>query len=52
MHCTNYTTDWVQFLLNYEKLKMEAPDLASMFDENANNQSQSFIESVHALMER
>jgi hypothetical protein len=50
--CSNYTTDWLQFLLNYEKLKMVAPHLADMFDENANNQSQAFIERMHALMAR
>jgi hypothetical protein len=52
LHCTNYTNDMLQFLLNYEKLKAEAPFLTAMFDENANDQNQGFIERMHALLER
>ena len=52
LHCTNYASDMMQFLLNYEKLKAHAPFLAAMFDENANDQNQGFIERMHALLER
>ena len=52
LHCTNYASDMMQFLLNYEKLKAHAPFLAAMFDENANDQNQGFIERMQALLER
>jgi hypothetical protein len=52
LHCTNYTAEFLQFLINYEKLKIEVPYMAAMFDENANNQNQGFIERMHASMKR